>query len=236
MPRKKKSEQDNYSMIPQWPEHERPRERLLKYGTESLSDAELFIRTGMRKRTAVDLAQTLLSTFESLRNLGSLSIADLRQRQKELGLGVAKAASIVAAFELGHRAASSHASKKTPVRSPEEIAKQYMPLLRELKKEQFRMVLLDSANQILRDTKISDGILNSSLVHPREDFKPVIVESAAAIILLHNHPSSNPEPSSEDLQMTRQLVDASKIIGIPIQNYIIVAENPYTSFAERGLI
>jgi len=225
---------DRFSSIPRWPAHERPRERLLKHGAETLSDAELLailIRSGTRKRTAVDLARALLADCETLGALASRSIEDLRQR-----LGTAKAAAVVAAFELGRRSAASHNASNPRVHSPEDIARRYIPLMRELKKEQFRVVLLDSANHILRDVRITEGILNSSLVHPREVFKPAITEPAAAIILLHNHPSGNPDPSGEDLQITRQLVDASKIIGIPVHDHIIIAGNTYTSFAEKGLL
>ena len=236
---KRGEEFTGHSKILDWPESERPRERLLKYGAETLSDAELLailVRTGARKITAVDLARRLLSDFETLERLASRSAADLRQQLHEMGLGLAKAATIVAAFELGRRALASHATKKTSIHSPEDIAQRYVPLLREMKKEVFLVILLDSANHIIREVKISDGILNSSLVHPREVFRPAIAEPAAAIVLLHNHPSGNPEPSSEDLQITRQLMEASKIIGIPIHDHLIVAGNSYTSFAERGFL
>lgn len=236
---KKKEDKVRFSTIPDWPEAERPRERLLKHGVEALSDAELLailIRAGTKQRTAVDMARELLTTFETLERLASRSIADLRQQQHQLGLGIAKAATIVAAFELGRRAAVPQGRKKIRIQSPEDIAKRYMPQMREMKKEIFMAILLDSANNIIRDVKISVGILNSSLVHPREVFRPAIAEPAAAIILLHNHPSGNPEPSSEDLQITKQLVEASKIIGIPIHDHIIVAGDTFTSFAERGML
>jgi len=236
---KRVQETTAHSRILDWPEGERPRERLLKYGAEALSDAELLailIRTGARKRTAVDLARKLLTDFENLERLASRSAADLRQQLRELGLGLAKASTIVAAFELGRRALSSRAAKKAPIHSPDDIAQRYMPVLRERKQEVFFVILLDSANHIIREVKISDGILNSSLVHPREVFRPAIAEPAAAIVLLHNHPSGNPEPSGEDLQITRQLIEVSKVMGIPIYDHIIVAGTGYTSFAERGIL
>lgn len=232
-------ETTGHARILDWPENERPRERLLKYGAEALSEAELLailIRTGTRKRTAVDLAKKLLSDFENLERLASRSAADLRQQLRELGLGLAKASTIVAAFELGRRALASRADKKEPIHSPDDIAQRFIPMLREMKKEVFLVILLDSANHIIRHVKISDGILNSSLVHPREVFRPAIAEPAAAIVLLHNHPSGNPEPSSEDIQITRQLIEVSKVMGIPIHDHIIVAGTGYTSFAERGIL
>jgi DNA repair protein RadC len=112
----------------------------------------------------------------------------------------------------------------------------YQPLFRDLKQEVFKVLLLDSANHLLRDVKVSEGILNSSLVHPREVFRHAILEPAASIILLHNHPSGNPEPSPEDLQITRQLVEAGKIMGIPVHDHLIISPSSFTSFAERGLI
>src|SRR5713101_3989780 len=154
--RKTGKDSDGHSRIPDWPESERPRERLLKHGVEMLSDAELLailIRTGARKRTAVDLARKILSDFETLERLASRSAADLRQQSRRLGLGLAKAASVVAAFELGRRALASPTTK-TPIRSPEDIARQYIPLFREKKKENFFVILLDSANHVIREVKV----------------------------------------------------------------------------------
>lgn len=238
MTTKKREIKKEFSAIPEWPEHERPRERLMKHGVDALSEAELLailLRTGTRNHTAVDVARLLLSKFESLERLSSRSLAELRHHDRKLGLGLAKAATIIAAFELGRRAASKSTTKDR-IHSPEDVARRYSPHLKDKKHESFIVVLLDSANQIIREVKISDGILNSSLVHPREVFKPAIAEPAAAIILLHNHPSGNPEPSAEDLHITRQLVEASKILSIPIHDHIIIAGNTYTSFSERGIL
>lgn len=236
----KKKTKGTFSAISDWPEHERPRERLLKYGADTLSDAELLailLRTGTTNHTAVDIARSLLEKAESLERLSSRTVSDLRHMGKNLGLGLAKAAAIAAAFEIGRRAAIAYNKKKRErINSPEDIAQQYIPAMRDKKQETFYVILLDSANHIIRDEKISEGILNSSLVHPREVFKPAIIEPAASIILLHNHPSGNPEPSSEDVQITRQLKEAGKIIGIPIHDHIIIAGNLYTSFAERGIL
>jgi DNA repair protein RadC len=221
--------------IPEWPRDERPREKLMHRGAEALSDAELLailLRTGSRKGTAVDVAKALLREFGALENVASRPLQDLRRLH---GLGAVKAVTLLAAFELGRRAASAQGSK-LQVRSPDDVVGRYQPLLRDLRHEVFKVLLLDSANHLLRDVKVSDGILNSSLVHPREVFRPAILEPAAGIILLHNHPSGNPEPSGEDVQITRQLVEASKIIGIPIHDHIIIAGSSYTSFAEKGLM
>jgi DNA repair protein RadC len=229
----------SFSSIPEWPEQERPRERLLRHGPEALSDAELLailIRTGAKGTTAVDLARRLLKEFDSIHKLSSASLSELQRQGRGTTLGIARGASIVAAFELGRRAASRRTERRLKIQTPQDIAQEFIPRLQGLKKEQFWVALLDSANHLLRDERVSDGILNSSLVHPREVFKPAIVEPAAAIILIHNHPSGNPEPSGEDLQVTRQLVETGKIIGIPVHDHIIIAGNSYASFAERGIL
>lgn len=221
--------------ITDWPKEERPREKLMAHGPQALSEAELLgilIRTGTGKVTAVDLGHTILKEFSSLRNLTSRSIQELRQFK---GLGNAKAVTLVAAFELGRRA-SRKQRDGAQIRSPEDVVQLYQAQLRDLKHEVFLVLLLDSANHLLREVKISEGILNSSLVHPREVFKPAIDEPAASIILIHNHPSGNPEPSSEDIQITRQMVEAGKIIGIPVHDHIIITAHAHTSFVERGLL
>ncbi len=225
-----------HTRIKEWPKEERPREKLISRGSESLSDAELLailLRTGWGSVTAVDLAKKLLKDFGSLRELGSRPHQELT---KYYGLGEVKAVSLLASFELGRRAASAPAVDRLRISSPEDVVRKFQPMLRDLKHEVFKVLLLDSANQLLRDVKISEGILNSSLVHPREVFRHAILEPAASVILLHNHPSGNPEPSAEDLQITKQIVEASKIIGIPVHDHIIITPDAFTSFAERGLI
>jgi len=222
--------------IKDWPKGERPREKLIRKGSDSLSDAELLailLRNGSRDGTAVDVAKSILSFNGSLERLASRSFGELRRHR---GMGEVKAVTVLAAFELGRRSAVRTGGGRTPVRSPQAVARIFQPLFRDLKQEVCKVLLLDSANHLLRDVKISEGILNSSLVHPREVFRQAIIEPAASVILLHNHPSGNPEPSSEDLQITRQLVEAGKIMGIPVHDHIIIASTSFTSFAERGLI
>lgn len=234
---KKVGEPSGYhSKITDWPIGERPREKLMRRGADSLSDAELLailIRTGVGRATAVDLAKTLLSEFRSLERLASRSYRDLRRFR---GLGDAKSVGLIAAFELGRRASSRKDTGRTRICSPEDVVKQYQPLLKDLQQEVFKVLLLDSANHLLADETISVGILNGSLVHPREVFRRAILEPAASIILLHNHPSGNPEPSSEDIQVTRQLCEAGRIMGIPVHDHIIIALHSHSSFAERGLL
>ncbi len=235
---KKVSEPGTYhAKISDWPKDERPRERLIARGAAALSDAELLailIRTGAGRVTAVDLATTLLSEYGSLAMLAARSHNELVRYR---GLGEAKSVLLAAAFELGRRASvSREAQRRLQISSPEDVVRRYQPLMRDLHQEVFKVLLLDSANHLVRDVTVSVGILNSSLVHPREVFQTAILQPAAAVILLHNHPSGNPEPSSEDIQITRQIVAAGKIIGIPVHDHIIVALDKYTSFAEKGLL
>jgi len=236
-PAKKVSEPSLYhSKITDWPMDERPREKLMHRGAAALSDSELLailLRTGTGSITAVDLAKTLLKDFRTVEHLATRAVQDLRQYK---GLGEAKAISVIAAFELGRRTASARGTEKLQITSPEDVVRAYGPLVRDLHQEVFKVLLLDSANHVLRDVTVTTGILNSSLVHPREVFRPAILEPAASMILLHNHPSGNPEPSAEDIQITRQLVEASKVVGIPIHDHIIIALEKFTSFAERGLL
>jgi len=225
-----------HTKIPDWPEQERPREKLMLHGVRSLSDAELIailLRSGSGAVTAMDLAKTLIRDFQTLDNLASRSYQDLRQYQ---GLGDVKAVTVVAAFELGRRAAAVGRSGRSRISSPEDVVRRFKPFVQDLHYEVFMVLLLDSANHLLREVTITTGILNSSLVHPREVFRSAILEPAASIILLHNHPSGNPEPSTEDIQVTRQIVDAGGIIGIPVHDHIIIALDKYTSFAEKGLL
>jgi DNA repair protein RadC len=235
--KKKVSEASSYhSKIMDWPVAERPREKLMNRGSRALSDAELLailLRSGTGNITAVDLAKTILREYRTLGHLATRSVQDLRQFK---GLGEAKAIALVAVFEISRRTAAHQQGEKVRIQSPHDIVRIYQPLLRDMQQEVFKVVLLDNANHLLRDVDISIGILNCSLVHPREVFRVAIAEPAAGIILIHNHPSGNPEPSSEDVQITRQLVDAGKIIGIPVHDHIILAGHLYTSFVEKGLI
>ena len=152
------------------------------------------------------------------------------------GVGKAKAAQLIAAFEIGRRVESAQEERRIQVRSPEDVAAVYGPLMRDLRREIFKVVLLNTANVIVSDYTISEGGLAASIVEPRAVFQRAILEDAAAIICLHNHPSGNPEPSREDIRVTRQLVEGGKILGIPVHDHLIIAGRSYTSLAERGLL
>jgi len=228
----------HYTPMNKWPEDERPREKLMKHGAASLSDSELLailINTGSGKLSALDLAKKLLREYRSLRNLSGLSVADLKQ-QKFKGIGKVKAAKLAAAFEIARRLASAPKDDTAPIRTPNDVARRYGAQLRDLQQEVFMVLCLSSSNKIIQERTITKGLLNSSLTHPREVFREAILENAASVILLHNHPSGNKEPSREDIQITKQLVEAGKIIGIEVHDHIIIAGDDYTSMMERGLI
>lgn len=224
--------------IKEWPEDERPRERLFKHGPSFLSDAQLLaiiLGTGdsTRKMSAVDLARTLIERFGSFRAMDSTGMAGLCQVQ---GIGPAKAAQVIAAFEIGKRLFAQPSESKPAFRTSSDVAGYYIPLLRNLKKEVFKCALLDTKNRILKDITVSEGSLTASIVHPREAFGPAIRDSAAAVIFIHNHPSGDPTPSPDDIEVTHQLVEAGNIIGIKVLDHIIVGEGRWISFVEEGII
>jgi DNA repair protein RadC len=210
--------------IKEWPEDERPREKLMRRGAHVLADAELLailIRTGTAKQSALDLARQMVKDGKNLRGLAGKSAVELMRMK---GIGQAKAVELLAAFEIGRRIQGMKEDEKM------------IPRLRDLRKEEFYVLVLDSKNGLKHETNLSTGTLNASLVHPREVYKVAIDHDGAAIIVLHNHPSGNPEPSKEDIEITRQLAEAGRIIGIPLHDHLIVAGDGYTSFAERGLL
>ena len=226
--------------IHQWDAGDRPREKLLIRGAMALSDAELIsliLGTGTRTRagpvSAVRLGKVLLRTFGSLHDL---SRRELKEWMRVDGIGPAKSAQLAAAFEIGRRVASQQTGPRVQVRAPEDVAAVFGPLMRDLKQEIFKVVLLNTANIIIGDYTTSRGGLAASIVEPRAVFRQAILENAAAVICLHNHPSGNPEPSREDIRITRQLVEAGKLMGIPVHDHLIIAGSEYTSLAERGLM
>jgi len=226
--------------IKNWPEAERPREKLIKQGSEHLTNSELLaiiLRTGIsnngNSKSALDLAKLLLSRYKNLNELLSASIVELAEIK---GIGWAKASQIMAALELGRRAISEKNGNNKSFKCSEEVANYYIPLLKDLKKEQFRVLLLDIKNKVIKEVLISVGSLTSSIVHPREVIKPVIKESAASVIFIHNHPSGDPEPSTDDIEITNRLCKSCSILGISVLDHIIVAEGGYFSFKKKELM
>lgn len=214
------------------PKIDRPREKLIQYGPEKLSNSELLallLRSGNKNVNAIELAGKILKKFGA-KELPNLNFKDLK---KIPGLGPAKTCEIVACFELGKRLLKD---KKAQIfLTPKEIWEELKDL-KNHKKEHFVIFYLDSRNQEIKRETISIGSLNANLVHPREVFEPAIRNLAAQIILAHNHPSGDPEPSEDDLEITKRLVESGKILGIEVIDHIIVAKNDFFSFKEKKLI
>lgn len=226
------------SCIKDWPAADRPREKLLSTGPATLSDSELLaliLRTGHAGsgRSALDLSRLLLQRFGSLRLVAAATGAELCQVP---GIGPAKAAEILALGELARRFASRPLEAGARFTSSREVFAHYHERLRDRKKEVFLSLLLDSKNRVLREIQVSEGSLNASIVHPREVFQPVIRESAAAVLFVHNHPSGDPDPSREDLELTTRLRDAGTLMGVRVLDHIIIGSGRYVSLADRGLL
>ena len=219
------------------PRTERPRERLKDLGANALSTTELLailIGSGTAGSSALVLAQDALSRSEgSLRRLASQPVAALTAVH---GLGAARAVAIHAALELGRRLAAESRDEGAPLRTPRDVWAAFAPRLEDLPVEEFHVAVLDAQHRLERDITITRGILNSSLVHPREVFREAIAERAAAIILVHNHPSGDPTPSADDRSITAQLVAAGRLLDIPVADHVVIGRGRYLSFAEGGLL
>jgi len=217
------------------PVDERPRERLIKHGAESLSNAELLaiiLRIGTKEDNVINLSNRILRDY----TLPQLSRAGVSELSKIHGIKTAKATQVVACFELARRLESYSETAKPRIKTPEDAYKLIAPKLRNLKKETFKALYLDTKNQLIREETISIGSLDASVVHPREVFKTAIQESASSVILAHNHPSGDPEPSREDIELTRRLREAGSIMGIEVLDHIIVGDGRYISLNEKKLI
>lgn len=240
------TERQGYA-IREWPAEERPRERLEAVGPRALSPRELLailIETGVPAaagrpaRSALDVAGDLLRHFgrpgeaEPLRRIAAADRAELCQ---VAGIGPAKATKILAAFELGRRAADERRPERGRFRGARDVYEHVRSTMRDLAQEEFHVLLLDTQNRIVRDLEVTRGTLDASLVHPREVFRRAIAASAAAVILVHNHPSGDHAPSAEDRAVTRQLRAAGETVGIAVLDHVIVGESGYTSFVEAGL-
>ncbi len=222
--------------IKDMPQDQRPRERLLREGPEVLTDSELLailLHTGTKKNSALDLATKIISSFGGLRELLSLTQEELLAVH---GVGLAKVAQIKAALELGRRVSSSHIGERPQIRCPEDVAGLVMEEMRHLDREHFVVLALNTKNQVLMKETVSIGTLNSSLVHPREVFKNALRRSAAAVILVHNHPSGDPTPSGNDIKITQQLQEAGNIVGIQVLDHIVIGDNTFIGLKAKGII
>ncbi len=221
---------------PGLPADERPRERLLRLGPDALSPAELLgvlLGTGTRGLSAVEVGQRLLERCGGLRRLSSRLP---REMAAVHGVGGARAARVAAAFALGRSAGVLRIPRGERFRSGGDIFRHYHGRMRDLRKEQFWAVLLDGKNRVLREERVSEGSLTASLVHPREVFAPAIRESAGAMVFVHNHPSGDPTPSVEDVEITRRLCAVADLVGIRVLDHVVVGDGAYVSFLERGLL
>ncbi|MDQ0196770.1 RadC family protein [Paenibacillus wynnii] len=223
-------------MLRDLPHEERPRERMMQYGAESLSQAELLailLRTGTHRESAIGIAQRMLSQVGGLRQLADLSIKELTSIK---GIGPAKAIQLKAGIELGRRMSNSRLNQPVIIRSPYDAADILTEQLRYLQKEHFVCLFLNTKNHVIAQETLSMGSLNASIVHPREVFRAAIKCSSASIICAHNHPSGDPTPSPEDISLTSRLLQAGEIVGIDVLDHLIIGDSGFVSMKEKGLM
>ncbi|MDI9463789.1 MAG: DNA repair protein RadC [Bacillota bacterium] len=222
--------------IKELPLSERPRERMIKEGAAALSDADLLgvlLRTGTAEETAVQLGERILLAAGSLAELPRFGLDEFLAIK---GMGPAKAVTLLAAIELANRLSSRSRYESLTISSPADAAGLVIEEMRHYLREHFRVLLLDTKNKVLGMEEISIGSLNTSLVHPREVFRPAIRKACASVILIHNHPSGDPTPSSEDIAVTRRLYEAGRLLGIEVLDHVVIGDGKFVSFREKGLL
>jgi DNA repair protein RadC len=223
--------------IRELPRSERPRERLIDLGAGSLSSAELLailFGSGAAGRSALQVGHAVLAEAGgALRWIARQPVAALTAVP---GVGIARAVVVHASLELGRRMAMEGRADGCPILAPRDVVEYFAPRMEDLPVEEFHVAVLDAQHRLERDITVTRGILNSSLVHPREVFREAIAERAAAVILVHNHPSGDPAPSDDDRAVTEQLVAAGRLLDIPVHDHVIIGRGRYTSFAEAGLL
>ena len=223
-------------MIRDYPEEERPRERLVKEGPETLSNQELLaiiLRTGTKQESVLQLSYRIIQYFEGLRLLKDASIEELTSLN---GVGTAKAVQLIAAMELGRRVSRLQLEERYTIRSPEDGANYVMEDMRFLSQEHFVCLYLNTKNQVLHRQTVFVGSLNASIVHPREVFREAFRRSAASLICFHNHPSGDPTPSKEDIEVTKRLAECGKMLGIDMLDHIIIGDQKFISLKEKGYV
>lgn len=222
--------------IKNWPKDERPREKLLKFGEHTLTNAELLailLRSGVKGNSAVDLGRKIIAKFKSFRNL---SHTDISQWKEFKGLGEAKICQIKAAIEIGRRFMTEEKKPKGKIKSSKEVADLFMPRMRDLKKEVFKVLLLDGGNNIRDIVEIDEGTVTQTTPYVREIISKALQNFSPAIVCAHNHPSGDPKPSQEDKNFTKELVNAGKFMQVKILDHVIIGDNQYFSFADEGMI
>lgn len=213
---------------------DRPRERLKRQGAESLSNQELIailLRTGTKKESVLHLSNRILTHFEQLHELRNATIEEITAIK---GIGEAKAIQLLASIELGKRLHKQRTDERYTIRSPKDAANYLMPDMSSLLQENFVTLFLNVKNQIIHQQTIFIGSLNASIVHPREVFREAVKRSAASIICAHNHPSGNPAPSPEDIDVTKRLQEAGLIMGIELLDHVIIGDHQFISLKEKG--
>ena len=230
---------DYHASIKELPEDERPQEKMIKHGAGSLSNAELLaiiIRTGTRDATSVEVGRKIIEYLDNdLSYFHQVDVLELKRNPNLSGVGIVKACQIKAAIELGCRIKQKDLPERK-ITSPHDVVGLLMDEMQYLKQECFKIIMLDTKNKVIKVEEITRGTLNSSLVHPREVFVKAIKQHAAAIILAHNHPSGDTEPSAEDKSITRRLVEAGELMGISVLDHIIIGRGTYMSFKQEKLL
>ncbi len=222
--------------ISEWPLAERPREKLLRDGSHTLSDAELLaiiLRLGTKGASAVDLARTVLAQFGGFRRMAD---ADLAEWRKIKGLGTAKTASLIAAIEIARRFWAEPSAPSAPIKSATQIVDLFGPHLRDLKHEVFEILLLNGKRKSLGRVRMDDGTVTETSTYAREIMSVALQRRAASIVLVHNHPSGDPAPSPADIDFTRRAVFAGRVMDVKVQDHVIIGDKAYYSFAEQGII
>jgi len=225
-----------YQTIKDWPEADRPREKLLAMGAQSLSETELLaiiLRNGNAGKSAIDHARLLLQQFGGLRGIDEATASEISGVK---GIGPAKIAQLKACLEIAKRIGSQKWETGQPLHSAADVYHHFRENLGRAKREFFYVVLLNNKNRKIREVKVSEGSLTASLVHPREVYNPVIRESAASVIFVHNHPSGDPAPSAEDIDITKRLKEVGDVMGVRVLDHVVIGHDRYFSFNDRGML
>lgn len=223
------------SAIKSWPEDDRPREKLIARGAASLSDAELLalvLRTGEQGNSALSQARQVLTLAGSFRGLATMGLGDL---QRLRGIGPVKAAQVLALVEIAKRYGEVQFEAGTPFRCSSDIYLHFRERLASEPREQFYAVLLDNRHRKMREVRIAEGSLTTAIVHPRDVFLPVLRDGAAAVIFVHNHPSGDPSPSEQDIELTRRLREVGQLVGVRVLDHIVIGKGRYVSFVDQGM-